>query len=1186
MKKILSCFIALLIALSSLSLISFSSFGTESDTMDIDEFSKQIRKMVAEYKPDNNSGIQTYSVEAGEDLSEFETMRLIVKSDEEIDTLNAASVISGYRDLWVLQFESANDAAEAFEYYSALDKVEYVEPDRIVTLDTSEPSAPEIHENGHLSWGPEAIGSDEVLKYLTDNSIELAEVKVGVLDSGIDNNHEFLKDRLIDEGLNFSASGDDTGMTDDHDSHGTHVAGIIVDNSPSSVKLRSYKVFDSEGNSAVSIIIPAIDKAAADGMDVINCSFTYYNSDIFTETLLNAYNSGLTIVASVGNDSLDFEFFSPASINEVIAVGAAGRDLLPTDYSNFGSSIDIIAPGDDIYSTYNDNEYGLMSGTSMAAPFVVASAATLIGMEPDLTPAQVEKRLKDSAVPIDAPCPTAKYGSGMLNILQAVNAEHVSNAGINIESGIYQDSVTVEFTATPNTKVYYTTDNSLPKECDGTLYAEPFTVTETCDLRWRTYSDDPKILSSGTDNIKVQVFSYANESEFTVSESGDLTGYTGTKSSVIVPETVSGVTVTSVGENAFNSESGAAFKEIILPDTVVEIKDNAFNSNTAIEYVAAKGAEIVGASAFEKCTAFTALDAPKVKVIKARAFYECENLSNFNSFDVELIYDRAFYKVKGIKELKLDKLTGFGLCAFGFTNIEKLTLPSLESFGTIDIPKKFSDPFSLCQFLEELYLPEVVTLSGSNLYGASGHFRALGSLRIFSAPKLKLLPKGALSDCYSLEKVNLESCETIGNRALRACYALEYLYLPKVKKVGSGALARCNLKFIYFGALDKLWATFTNDCTVVIPASATDVEFDEMYSADKDIWNEPINIKIYGTKGSYIETRSAQEYRYYRTEFIPFPVVKQDLPAEIRQDDGKLAVDAWGFNITYQWYGSIDGTTENSVKLDGQIDKELTLADCDRYKGYFCVITDHDGEFVNSVNSNVSSVIYNPADYSEYNAAVASVPAIFTIYTAESVAALQEVLSVDVSGKTALEQKAIDAQTKAILDAIAALQLRSADYAELDAALKAVPDDLTIYTDESRAELDALLASIDRELDITKQEQVDKWAKDIDIAVKALVLKPADYTSLKNALAAIPADLSAYTPESVAALQEIVDGIDYSLDITQQDKVDEYTRQVLEATENLKKECLLIRLFRAIISFFKKVILIVKNFIFGLIKNG
>lgn len=793
MKKILSCLIALLIALSSLSLISFSSFGTESDTMDIDEFSKQIRKMVAEYKPDNNSDIQTYSAEAGEDLSEFETMRLIVKSDEEIDTLNAASVISGYRDLWILQFESANDAAEAFEYYSALDKVEYVEPDRIVTLDTSEPSAPEIHENGHLSWGPKAIGSDEVLKYLTDNSVELAEVKVGVLDSGIDNNHEFLKGRLIDEGLNFSASGDDTGMTDDHDSHGTHVAGIIVDNSPSSVKLRSYKVFDSEGNSSVSIIIPAIDKAAADGMDVINCSFTYYNSDTFTETLLNAYNSGLTIVASVGNENVPFVSLSPASINEVIAVGAAGRDLLPTDYSNFGSSLDIIAPGDDIYSTYNDNGYGLMSGTSMAAPFVVASAATLIGMEPDLTPAQIEKRLKDNAVPIDAPCPTIKCGSGMLNILQAVNTEHVPNAEINIKSGIYQDSVTVEFTATPNTKVYYTTDNSLPTEFDGTLYAEPFTVTETCDLKWRTYSDDPKILSSGTDNIKVQVFSYANESEFTVSESGDLTGYAGTKSSVIVPETVGGVTVTSVGENAFNSESGAAFKEIILPDSVVEIKDNAFNSNTAIEYVAAKGAETVGASAFLNCKAFTAFDAPKVKVIKASAFQKCEKFSGFNSFDAELIYDLAFESVKGIKELKLDKLTGFGIEAFKNSYLEKVTLSSLQSFGTIDKPSKYSNAFRYCEFLEELYLPEVVTLSGTGWNKTSGHFQRLGSLRVFSAPKLKTLPELALDDCYNLEKVNLESVESIGNRALRSCTPLKYLYLPKVKTVGYGALSRCNL---------------------------------------------------------------------------------------------------------------------------------------------------------------------------------------------------------------------------------------------------------------------------------------------------------------------------------------------------------------------------------------------------------
>lgn len=152
------------------------------------------------------------------------------------------------------------------------------------------------------------------------------------------------------------------------------------------------------------------------------------------------------------------------------------------------------------------------------------------------------------------------------------------------------------------------------------------------------------------------------------------------------------------------------------------------------------------------CKAFTAFDAPKVKVIKASAFQKCEKFSGFNSFDVELIYDLAFESVKGIKELKLDKLTGFGIEAFKNSYLEKVTLSSLQSFGTIDKPSKYSNAFRYCEFLEELYLPEVVTLSGTGWNKTSGHFQRLGSLRVFSAPKLKTLPELALDDCYNLEK--------------------------------------------------------------------------------------------------------------------------------------------------------------------------------------------------------------------------------------------------------------------------------------------------------------------------------------------------------------------------------------------------------------------------------------------------
>ncbi|MBQ2974037.1 MAG: hypothetical protein IJE19_06765, partial [Clostridia bacterium] len=87
------------------------------------------------------------------------------------------------------------------------------------------------------------------------------------------------------------------------------------------------------------------------------------------------------------------------------------------------------------------------------------------------------------------------------------------------------------------------------------------------------------------------------------------------------------------------------------------------------------------------------------------------------------------------------------------------------------------------------------------------------------------------------------------------------------------------------------------------------------------------------------------------------------------------------------------------------------------------------------------------------------------------------------------------------------------------------------------------------------------------------ILKPADYSALEKAIAAIPSDLSLYTEDSVAELQEIIDSIDYSLDITQQEQVDEYAEQITEATNNLKEECWLIRLFKAIIAFIRKILI-------------
>lgn len=1241
---------SLLIALGTLSTFDLKSFGAENKTIDVDEFSKQVRQMITEYDVAKNNqealSVQSFSADSDENNSEFKTMRLIVKSKSKIDTLDAVSVISGYKDLWVLQFESEYYTAEAFEYYSALGCVEYVEPDSIITMDTVvETFSAEKLENGHLSWGSEAIGSDEVLDYLETASVDLNEVKVGVIDSGIDYNHEFLKGRMIDEGLNFSASGDDTAMSDDPDSHGTHVSGIIVDNTPDSVKIKGYKIFDSEGESSDLAVISAIDKAVSDKMDIINCSFIFMQSQSIKESFVNAFNSGIVVVAGAGNDAINCNDFLPCSLDEAITVGASDINMQPADFSNFGNSLDILAPGVDILSTFNNSEYGNMSGTSMSTPFAVACSAILLSISPNMTSAEIEKQLKQNSITVKGPYPSVKTGNGILNIAEAINDEHIKNAEINIDCGRYIENVTVEFTSSLDSKIYYTIDGTLPNQNNGTLYSEPFSLTDSCEIIWRTYPNNKKDFASKIDSVEIHIFDLADESEFTVSEDGALLGYSGVSTSIVVPKVINGVTVTSVGENVFNSESGVGFKEIILPETVTDIKNYAFASNLTIEYVVAENVENIGERAFYSCLSLKTLDAPNVKTINAEAFKNSQNFCEFNSLNVELVDDYAFENVEGIKELTLDKLKGLGVNAFRGTNLEKVTFSSLESFKEFG-GRYCSGAFSSCRYLQEIYMPSVEVWGG--YIGGPRTCGNLESLRIFYAPKLKTLGDKALYNCPSLEVVNVESVEKICYDAFKFCTSLNNLYLPNVTEIGEDAFQGCNLDYVYFGALEKCEAYFTKSCSVMVPSSASVLMFDSSSMRDFifDYDLEPVHLTIYGTKGSYAEQWATSEHKYCTSEFIAVPLIENDLPLEVSENEGKLTIDAIGFNLSYQWYGSIDGTTENSVILEGEDKEELVLENTEKFKGYYCVVSGEDGEFITSVTSNVAIINYNSADYTEYNAAIASVPAILSIYTEESVAKLQNVLSVDVSGKLSYEQNIVDEQTRAILNAISALELKSADYSELDKVLETIPDDLSIYTDESLAELNDILDSIDKNLDITNQSQIDEWAKQVETAVQKLKIKPADYTVLDeviskipdnlsiytdesvkelekvlnnidrelditqqeqvdnyvttveqaitklnykpadyslvfDAIATIPNDLSIYTPESVEALESIIEGVNYNLDITQQEKVDEHAKQIKQAVENLEEECWLVRLFRMIVSFFKNIILCFKNCILG-----
>ncbi len=1309
MKKLVCLLLSAIMICSSISALNIISFGIKNNEIDINEFASKVKEMITEYDVSENSlSTQAFSADKADENIEFETMRLVVKSESEIDTLNAVSVISGYRNLWVLQFETIEDTKKAFEYYNSLECVEYVEPDNVVYMTATESES--IQPNGHLSWGSEAIGSDVVLDYLKTASVDLAEVKVGVIDSGIDYNHEFLKDRMIDKGENFSLSGDDTAMSDDPDSHGTHVAGIIVDNTPDTVKIKGYKIFDSEGETTELAFVTAIEKAVYDGMDIINMSLGGFDSQAVKESLLNAYSSGTVLVAGAGNDNMYCEYFLPSSLEQVIVVGAVGENLYRSSYSNFGGTLDFMAPGDDIYSTTNYDGYGYMSGTSMATPFTSASVAILLSINPKLSSDEIENQFKSNANSLEY-FAHIDVGSGLLNIADSLDINRIKNATINVESGIYNNSVNVELTVVPNAKTYYSLDGSAPSAENGILYSEPFALAESAQLSWITYSDNKEIFQSYEDSEIIRIVHTADETDFEISENGELLAYNGTLSAIIVPDTINGITVKSVGSNAFNAESGATFNGISLPDTVTEIGQNAFNGNKSIEFVIGKGLETIGAHAFNECEIFDTLDAPNVKVINEYAFAGCYYYSGFNSFDIEIIDDYAFKNVKCIFELKLDKLKALGLHAFQYTQLEKVTLTSLESFKEYN-GKECSGAFNRCDYLEYIDLPNLIEW-GSTL-DPSRSFSLLHHLKTFNAPKVKSLGRFAFYNCERLETINVESVETINNKSFFGCYSLKSLYLPNVKEIYREVFNNCNLEFAYLGKLESCLSHFTKSCSIIVPASCSNlIELD----SNTISVSQKVHLKIFGTKGSYAEEWANSEHNYITTEFIEVPAILNDLPSEV-EDNCTLSADVIGFNLTYQWYGTND-KNEIGTQIDGATEKKF-IPD-NTYKYYYCVVTSTDVsyepvEIRTGICENKSFVSENvPANYTELDNVIATIPANLTIYTEESVAELNAVLDNIDRNLSNTEQETVNKYVEDLGVAIGNLKLKKADYSELEKVIKNVPDDLSIYTDESVfalnqalnaveynlditnqdkvneyviaiekavanlkykpanyseldniislipndlsiytnesiAELNAVLNGIDRNLNITQQPQVDKYVEDlrnaisnlklksadysvleeviktvpadlslyteesvatlnqalnavdynldisnqqkiqeyaeaINTAISNLKLKPADYTKLEAALATIPADLSIYTEESRTALQAVINSIDYSLNITEQDKVDEYTKQVNEAINNLDEECWLIRLIKIIIAFFNQLFLRISDFVKGIFSN-
>ncbi|MRX73678.1 S8 family serine peptidase [Bacillus lacus] len=227
-------------------------------------------------------------------------------------------------------------------------------------------------------WGIKASGANKLLK-------KSCKCKIAVIDSGV-SNHEDLKGRVVSK-VSFLADNVYERQANDDSStqHGTHVAGIIAANSnrfgvvgmDPGASLLVAKVGDEDGNIYGSDMAKGISWAISNKVSVINLSLEMKDRSVpFSRVLKAAYDSGIAVIAAAGNDGESLK--SIASSPYTISVGAIDANGKMASWSNYDSTLDILAPGVSIISTVNTKGYGNMSGTSMAAPHVAGASGKLL----------------------------------------------------------------------------------------------------------------------------------------------------------------------------------------------------------------------------------------------------------------------------------------------------------------------------------------------------------------------------------------------------------------------------------------------------------------------------------------------------------------------------------------------------------------------------------------------------------------------------------------------------------------------------------------------------------------------------------------------------------------------------------------------------------------------------------------
>ncbi len=335
---------------------------------------------------------------------------------------------------------------------------EYVEP-RYIQTSSLIPSDPQLSQQGYLA-SIKAFAAWDI--QTGDTSIV-----IGINDTGTDLDHPDLLVKtqrnyadpingidddgngFIDDynGWNFAGASEDVQMTDSD--HGVHVAGIAAARTNNQLGIAStgfncrYITAKTGNDRSITHGYDGIVYLADRGASIINCSWGGYTYSDFSKDVITyaSINKDALVVCAAGNQNREEPHY-PAAYEYTLAVGSLNPSNVKSGFSNYGYWLDICAPGEDIFSTLNDGQYGTKTGTSMAAPLVAGAAALVRSQYPQLTAMQTKAQLKATALDVDGVTGNESYsnklGAGLLD-MEAALSGFITDPAVVVSNWLVSD---------------------------------------------------------------------------------------------------------------------------------------------------------------------------------------------------------------------------------------------------------------------------------------------------------------------------------------------------------------------------------------------------------------------------------------------------------------------------------------------------------------------------------------------------------------------------------------------------------------------------------------------------------------------------------------------------------------------------------------------------------------------------